>query len=177
RRADHAARPGPAGHRRPRPVGAAGRGVRRRVAGRRHHADVRGEVRHRGARGLRDDRDRELVLVQPAGRPEGAVHRQADVGGADAGRRYPGPAAAAGRDHVGEIWIRGHNVMKGYLGRPEATAETLRGGWLHSGDLGYMDSDGFYFIVDRAKDLVIRGGFNVYPREIEEVLYAHPAIL
>jgi len=82
-----------------------------------------------------------------------------------------------GRDHVGEILIRGHNVMKGYLGRPEATAETLRGGWLHSGDLGYMDEDGFYFIVDRAKDLVIRGGYNVYPREIEEVLYAHPDIV
>ncbi len=82
-----------------------------------------------------------------------------------------------GRENVGEILIRGHNVMKGYLGRPEATAEALRGGWLHSGDLGYMDEDGFYFIVDRAKDLVIRGGFNVYPREIEEVLYAHPGIL
>jgi long-chain acyl-CoA synthetase len=81
-----------------------------------------------------------------------------------------------GREHVGEILIRGHNVMKGYLGRPEATADTMRDGWLHSGDLGYMDSDGFYFIVDRAKDLVIRGGYNVYPREIEEVLYAHPAI-
>src|SRR5271169_2930267 len=82
-----------------------------------------------------------------------------------------------GREHVGEILIRGHNVMKGYLGRPEATAETLRGGWLHSGDLGYVDSDGFFFIVDRAKDLVIRGGYNVYPREIEEVLYAHPDIV
>ena len=82
-----------------------------------------------------------------------------------------------GREHVGEILIRGHNVMKSYLGRPEATAETLRGGWLHTGDLGYMDSDGFYFIVDRAKDLVIRGGYNVYPREIEEVLYAHPSVL
>jgi long-chain acyl-CoA synthetase len=82
-----------------------------------------------------------------------------------------------GREHVGEILIRGHNVMKGYLGRPEATASTLRGGWLHTGDLGYMDADGFYYIVDRAKDLVIRGGYNVYPREIEEVLYAHPGIL
>jgi long-chain acyl-CoA synthetase len=81
-----------------------------------------------------------------------------------------------GRENVGEILIRGHNVMKGYLGRPEATAEALRGGWLHSGDLGYVDEDGFYFIVDRAKDLVIRGGYNVYPREIEEVLYAHPDI-
>jgi len=89
-----------------------------------------------------------------------------------AGRTLP-----AGREHVGEILIRGHNVMKGYLRRPEATAETLRDGWLHTGDLGYVDEDGFYFIVDRAKDLVIRGGYNVYPREIEEVLYAHPAIL
>ncbi len=89
-----------------------------------------------------------------------------------AGRPLP-----PGREHVGEILIRGHNVMKGYLGRPEATAETLGDGWLHSGDLGYVDSDGFYFIVDRAKDLVIRGGYNVYPREIEEVLYAHPAVL
>jgi len=88
-----------------------------------------------------------------------------------AGRTLP-----PGREHVGEILIRGHNVMKGYLGRPEATAEALRDGWLHSGDLGYMDEDGFYFIVDRAKDLVIRGGYNVYPSEIEEVLYAHPAI-
>ncbi len=82
-----------------------------------------------------------------------------------------------GREHVGEILVRGHNVMKSYLGQPEATAATLRGGWLHTGDLGYMDPDGFYFIVDRAKDLVIRGGYNVYPREIEEVLYAHPGIL
>ena len=82
-----------------------------------------------------------------------------------------------GRDHVGEILIRGHNVMKGYLNRPEATAETLRGGWLHSGDLGFQDDDGFYFIVDRAKDLIIRGGYNVYPREIEEVLYSHPDIV
>jgi long-chain acyl-CoA synthetase len=87
-----------------------------------------------------------------------------------------GRALPPGPGHVGEILIRGHNVMKGYLGRPEATAEALRGGWLHSGDLGYADSDGFYFIVDRAKDLIIRGGYNVYPREIEEVLYAHPAI-
>jgi long-chain acyl-CoA synthetase len=88
-----------------------------------------------------------------------------------------GRALPPGREHVGEILICGHNVMKGYLGRPEATAETLRDGWLHTGDLGYVDSDGFYFVVDRAKDLVIRGGYNVYPREIEEVLYTHPSVL
>jgi long-chain acyl-CoA synthetase len=81
-----------------------------------------------------------------------------------------------GRDQIGEIQIRGHNVMKGYRNRPEATATALAGGWLHTGDLGYVDEDGFYFIVDRTKDLVIRGGYNVYPREIEEVLYAHPGI-
>jgi long-chain acyl-CoA synthetase len=82
-----------------------------------------------------------------------------------------------GRDHIGEIQISGHNVMKGYRNRPEATSSALAGGWLHTGDLGYVDDDGFYFIVDRSKDLVIRGGYNVYPREIEEVLYGHPGIL
>jgi long-chain acyl-CoA synthetase len=82
-----------------------------------------------------------------------------------------------GADSVGEIVIRGHNVMKGYLGRPEATEEAMRGGWFHTGDLGYRDEDGFFYIVDRKKDLVIRGGFNVYPREIEEVLHQHPAVL
>ncbi len=82
-----------------------------------------------------------------------------------------------GKDNVGEIVIRGHNVMKGYLGREEATAEAFRNGWFHTGDLGYVDEDGFFFIVDRSKDLVIRGGYNVYPREIEEVLFEHPDIV
>ncbi|WP_318212039.1 long-chain fatty acid--CoA ligase [Streptomyces sp. SJL17-1] len=77
---------------------------------------------------------------------------------------------------VGEIAVKGHNVMKGYHGRPEATAEAVRGGWFRTGDLARRDKDGFYYIVDRAKDLIIRGGFNVYPREIEEVLMTHPAI-
>jgi long-chain acyl-CoA synthetase len=76
----------------------------------------------------------------------------------------------------GEIVIRGHNVMKGYWNRPEANKETLRNGWFHSGDIGYRDADGCYFIVDRKKDMILRGGFNVYPREVEEVLYAHPAV-
>ncbi|MFF0384174.1 long-chain fatty acid--CoA ligase [Streptomyces sp. NPDC004286] len=77
---------------------------------------------------------------------------------------------------VGEIAIRGHNVMKGYYNRPEATAEAIRDGWFRTGDLARRDADGFYYIVDRAKDLIIRGGFNVYPREIEEVLHTHPAV-
>jgi long-chain acyl-CoA synthetase len=81
-----------------------------------------------------------------------------------------------GEEHVGEIVIRGHNIMKGYYKNPEATEEAMRGGWFHTGDLAYADDDGFLFIVDRKKDLVIRGGYNVYPREIEEVLYAHPSI-
>jgi long-chain acyl-CoA synthetase len=81
-----------------------------------------------------------------------------------------------GEDNVGEIVIRGHNIMKGYYKDPEATEEAFRSGWFHTGDLAYADDDGYLFIVDRKKDLVIRGGYNVYPREVEEVLYTHPAI-
>jgi long-chain acyl-CoA synthetase len=77
---------------------------------------------------------------------------------------------------VGEIVICGHNVMKGYWRQPEATAEAIRGGWFHTGDLARTDQDGYFFIVDRKKDMIIRGGYNVYPREIEEVLYQHPAV-
>src|SRR3954447_2728010 len=77
---------------------------------------------------------------------------------------------------VGEIVVRGHNVMKGYWQRPDATAEAMRGGWFHTGDMARIDEDGYFFIVDRKKDLIIRGGYNVYPREVEEVLYEHPAV-
>jgi long-chain acyl-CoA synthetase len=77
---------------------------------------------------------------------------------------------------VGEIVIRGHNVMKGYWNRPDATVDAVRGGWFHTGDMAKVDEDGFFFIVDRKKDMIIRGGYNVYPREIEEVLYEHPAV-
>jgi long-chain acyl-CoA synthetase len=87
----------------------------------------------------------------------------------DAG--VPLPAGA-----VGEIAVRGHNVMKGYWGRPEETAEVLADGWLRTGDLGRVDSEGYFSIVDRKKDMIIRGGLNVYPREVEEVLYEHPAV-
>ena len=77
---------------------------------------------------------------------------------------------------LGEVCVRGPNVMQGYYRLPEETARTLRDGWLHTGDVGRLDADGYLFIVERKKDLIIRGGFNIYPREVEEVLYAHPAI-
>jgi long-chain acyl-CoA synthetase len=76
----------------------------------------------------------------------------------------------------GELLYRGHNVMKGYYKKPEATAEALKNGWMHSGDIAIKDADGFYFIVDRTKDMIIRGGFNVYPREVEEVMISHEAV-
>jgi long-chain acyl-CoA synthetase len=76
----------------------------------------------------------------------------------------------------GEVVVRGPNVMKGYFERPEATAEAMRGGWFRTGDIGQFDADGYLSIVDRKKDMILRGGFNVYPREIEEVLMTHPAV-
>jgi long-chain acyl-CoA synthetase len=85
-----------------------------------------------------------------------------------------------GRDlpagEVGEITVRGHNLMKGYWGREDATREAIPDGWFRTGDLARQDDDGYFFIVDRKKDLIIRGGYNVYPREVEEVLYEHPAV-
>jgi long-chain acyl-CoA synthetase len=80
------------------------------------------------------------------------------------------------KGEVGEIVIRGPNVMKGYWNRADATAEAIRDGWFHSGDLARVDEDGYFRIVDRKKDMIIRGGYNVYPREIEEILYEHPAV-
>jgi len=77
---------------------------------------------------------------------------------------------------VGQIWIKGPNVMKGYWKREDATAEVMRDGWFATGDMAHRDEDGYFFIVDRKKDMIIRGGYNVYPREIEEVLYEHKAV-
>jgi long-chain acyl-CoA synthetase len=86
-----------------------------------------------------------------------------------------------GRDvapgELGEIAIRGHNVMKGYWHKPDETAAAFVEGWFRTGDVARVDDDGYYYIVDRKKDLIIRGGFNVYPREVEEILYEHPAVL
>lgn len=76
----------------------------------------------------------------------------------------------------GQLLYRGHNVMKGYYKKPEANAEVLKGGWLHSGDVAYQDENGYFYIVDRTKDMIIRGGLNVYPREVEEVMMEHEAI-
>jgi long-chain acyl-CoA synthetase len=89
----------------------------------------------------------------------------------DEGRVLP-----PGQDHVGEVVTRGLHVMKGYLNDPAATAAAFAGGWFHTGDLGYFDEDGFLFIVGRIKELIIRGGYNVYPAEIEDVLHGHPAV-
>ncbi|MFN3488487.1 MAG: long-chain-fatty-acid--CoA ligase [Emticicia sp.] len=81
-----------------------------------------------------------------------------------------------GANEKGELCYRGHNVTKGYYKRPDATAESIKNGWLHSGDIAIRDDDGYYFIVDRTKDMIIRGGFNVYPREVEEAMMQHSAI-
>ena len=83
---------------------------------------------------------------------------------------------AVGVGEMGEILVRGDSVMAGYWQNPEATAETLRGGWLHTGDMGVLDEDGFLTLKDRSKDMIISGGANIYPREVEEVLQSHPAI-
>src|SRR5256886_10686743 len=77
---------------------------------------------------------------------------------------------------LGEIVLRGENILKGYFKNPEATEQAFRNGWFHTGDIGYRDQDGFFFIVDRKSDMIIRGGENIYPREIDEVLYQHPAV-
>jgi long-chain acyl-CoA synthetase len=80
------------------------------------------------------------------------------------------------RREVGEICVHGPTVMKGYWEREQATAESLRGGWLHTGDVGYMDEEGYVYILDRTKDMIISGGSNIYPREVEEILLQHPAV-
>ena len=90
------------------------------------------------------------------------------------------PGKGAGRElpvgEPGEICARSPGVMDGYWRSPEVTAEALRDGWLHTGDVGYLDEDGYLFIVDRKKDLIIRGGFNVYPRDVEDALVEHPDV-
>ncbi len=78
---------------------------------------------------------------------------------------------------TGEVCVKGPNVMKGYYNLPDATAEAMRNGWFHTGDMGHLDEDGYLYITERKKDLIIRGGFNIFPRDVEEILYGHPAVL
>lgn len=113
-----------------------------------------------------DHRDAPLSRLHSAGRPSPGI----EVALLDDDGRKVGPG------DVGEICVRGPLVMAGYWNQPEQTAETLRGGWLHTGDVAHRDADGFYYIVDRKKDMVITGGFNVYPREVEDVISAHPDV-
>jgi len=77
---------------------------------------------------------------------------------------------------IGELVVKGDQVMLGYWQRPEETAATLKDGWLYTGDIAYRDEEGFFYIVDRKKDMIITGGYNVYPRDVEEVLYTHPSV-
>ncbi len=77
---------------------------------------------------------------------------------------------------LGEIVLRGENIFKGYFRNPEATAHAFRGGWFHTGDIAYRDAEGFFYIADRKSDMIIRGGENIYPREIDELLYKHPDV-
>jgi len=134
------------------------------------------------------------VLVQAFGQTEAPntilILDQTDHQGADparltaTGRPMPGLQVAVldpdgqpvPQGKVGELCLRGPLVMDGYLNRPEETASALRGGWLHTGDLARADAEGFHYIVDRAKDMIITGGFNIYPRSVEAVLAAHPAV-
>ena len=130
----------------------------------------------RGLRPLGDLPGRELLQVRRTG--AGRLDRRADPRGRDeaAAGRLVGRDRVLDDEAVGEIAIKGHNIMKGYYGRPDATDESIQDGWFRSGDLGRRDADGWYYIVDRSKDMIIRGGFNVYPREIEEVLLTHPDV-
>jgi len=112
------------------------------------------------------DLEREKQIFSSAGRP--TIHTELRLLDDD-GNEVP-------RGEAGEIVVRCANMMSGYLNNPEATAETIRDGWLHTGDVAFQDEEGFIYIVDRKKDMIISGGFNIYPREIEDVLHEHPAV-
>ena len=112
------------------------------------------------------DLEREKQIFSSAGRP--TVHTELRLLDDD-GNEVP-------RGEPGEIVVRCANMMSGYLNNEEATAETVRDGWLYTGDVAFQDEEGFIYIVDRKKDMIISGGFNIYPREIEDVLHEHPAV-
>jgi long-chain acyl-CoA synthetase len=105
-----------------------------------------------------------------AGEREGRPRKPGSTG-------LPLEAREVSRGEIGEICARGDNISPGYYENPAATAEAFRDGWLFTGDMGYLDEDGYLFIVERKKDLIIRGGLNVYPKDVEEVIHKHPAVL
>ncbi|WP_270238750.1 long-chain-fatty-acid--CoA ligase [Kocuria marina] len=116
-----------------------------------------------------------VCFNQPGGvRKPGSIGTPVD--GAEI-RIVDGQDQEVGTNEVGELVVRGRYVMKGYWGKPEATEEAMRGGWFHTGDMGRQDEDGAIFIVDRKKDMILRGGYNVYPREVEEVIYQFPGVV
>jgi long-chain acyl-CoA synthetase len=117
-----------------------------------------------------------VATFNPPGREPKAGSIGTPIWGVEVKLIAPDWSTVEADDEVGEIAVRGYNVMKGYYKRSEATAEVMRDGWLRTGDLARRDSDGYYYIVDRAKDMIIRGGLNVYPREIEDVLMTHPDV-
>ena len=113
-----------------------------------------------------DDPERERRIFASAGRP--TLHTQVRLVGDD-GNEVP-------KGQAGEVVVRCTNMMSGYYENPEATADTIRDGWLHTGDIATVDDEGYLYIVDRKKDMVVSGGFNIYPREVEDVLFEHPAV-
>jgi len=116
-----------------------------------------------------------VTLNDPRGkRPDGSCGKA--IEGVDV-RIVDGQDRDVPAGERGELIFRGPNLPLGYVNGPEATAEALRGGWYHSGDVGYMDAEGYVYIVDRIKDTIICGGYNIYPKEVEDVIYAHPAVL
>jgi long-chain acyl-CoA synthetase len=116
-----------------------------------------------------------VTLNDPSGkRPDGSCGKA--IEGVDV-RIVDGQDRDVPAGERGELIFRGPNLPLGYVNGPEATAEALRGGWYHSGDVGYMDAEGYVYIVDRIKDTIICGGYNIYPKEVEDVIYAHPAVL
>jgi long-chain acyl-CoA synthetase len=116
-----------------------------------------------------------VTLNDPRGkRPDGSCGKA--IEGVDV-RIVDGQDRDVPAGERGELIFRGPNLPLGYVNGPEATAEALRGGWYHSGDVAYMDAEGYVYIVDRIKDTIICGGYNIYPKELEDVIYAHPAVL
>jgi long-chain acyl-CoA synthetase len=121
-----------------------------------------------------------LTLLGPEHHEAGSAAKARSAGlpvpGCEVTIRDPETGAQVPCGRVGEICGRGDNVMTGYWGKPDLTGQVLRGGWLHTGDAGYLDGDGFLFVVGRLDDMIISGGENVYPAEVEQVLYQHPAV-